>query len=555
MPHLYFEPSARLQRFLGRELISDPNLAIVEFVKNAYDGGAREVVVEFLLARRTKESQAITISDDGVGMTLDDFKQHWMHPGFSYKAGKQTARSTKRRTQAAERQANRVPVGEKGLGRLAAGRLGEHMEVFTRPSANDPWLHVSVDWADFDDMSQALNKVPIAYELLNDWDEGRFSTGTIVKIRNLSLDWSGMVPGRKVAGRSDLRIGRLRQDLEILVAPLATPSPTDFQVVLEADQPVKNFLGPVTRDQPAFIDYVYEFAVSERAGKVVIGRQVRRSAEIAERVEQPERTSLAPLRLAPEEKLQSGPFKGTLYYVPLSSRRWRELGYPMGVHLYRDGVRVDPYGHGEDDWLGARARKAARQGYAAIQPNHLAGFVLISRGANPELVDMSNRQGLVENEGSLNFLRYARLAFSDFEELVFEEFVKPGWESPEEKLRQGAERSQRYSNAMLRSLVHSIRQQVSGLGAEMTSVRQIADDPGTPAALAEELRGIHTRSTRHIGDIDSALARYFGGAPEEAVTTFDLRHALAEAVDVVQPLVESFDVTMCVSRIASAVRS
>jgi DNA mismatch repair ATPase MutL len=46
---LFFDPSARLQRCLGKELIADPNLTIAEFVKNSYDAGATEVYVEFKL--------------------------------------------------------------------------------------------------------------------------------------------------------------------------------------------------------------------------------------------------------------------------------------------------------------------------------------------------------------------------------------------------------------------------------------------------------------------------------------------------------------------------
>src|SRR5204863_1300784 len=82
---LHFEPSARLQQFLGRELIADPNLAIIEFIKNSYDAGATDVYVDLTVASRTPEEQLIRISDNGTGMTLEEFRENWMHPGFSYK--------------------------------------------------------------------------------------------------------------------------------------------------------------------------------------------------------------------------------------------------------------------------------------------------------------------------------------------------------------------------------------------------------------------------------------------------------------------------------------
>src|SRR5438105_782753 len=86
LPRFYFEPSARLQRFLGRELISDPNLAVAEFIKNAYDAGATEVYVDFTLKGIPKESHVLTISDSGKGMDVQAFKENWMRPGYSEKA-------------------------------------------------------------------------------------------------------------------------------------------------------------------------------------------------------------------------------------------------------------------------------------------------------------------------------------------------------------------------------------------------------------------------------------------------------------------------------------
>jgi len=78
-----FKPSARLQRYLGQELIADPNLAIIEFVKNAYDAGASLVLVNFELA---DSKTSLTIADDGVGMDLESFQKNWMHPGYSGKS-------------------------------------------------------------------------------------------------------------------------------------------------------------------------------------------------------------------------------------------------------------------------------------------------------------------------------------------------------------------------------------------------------------------------------------------------------------------------------------
>ncbi len=49
---MHLRPSARLQTFLGKELIADPNLAILEFVKNSYDAGADHVGSRFRSLQR-----------------------------------------------------------------------------------------------------------------------------------------------------------------------------------------------------------------------------------------------------------------------------------------------------------------------------------------------------------------------------------------------------------------------------------------------------------------------------------------------------------------------
>jgi len=252
MPTFHFDPSARLQRFLGRELLADPNLAIVEFVKNSYDAGATDVYIDLIVAGRSKEEQIIRISDNGTGMNVASFERNWMHPGYSYKAYETTTSTAS--GGAPSRRDQRVPAGEKGLGRLAAGRLGEALRIFTRESPQDQWLHVVFDWSEFKDMDKFLREIPIHYDEQTSPAEPRFQTGTILEITGLSLNWIGRVPGRKVPGRSDVRVGRLRQDLAILIHPLG-PAKHDFRVYLASDASELNeYLGLISIDVPEFID-------------------------------------------------------------------------------------------------------------------------------------------------------------------------------------------------------------------------------------------------------------------------------------------------------------
>ena len=547
---LHFEPSARLQQFLGRELIADPNLAIAEFVKNSYDAGATDVYVDFQVADLRPLEQVIRIIDNGTGMNLDEFQVNWMHPGFSYKLNAVPSQDRKPRadTPQARRDA-RIPIGEKGIGRLAAGRLGEKLHIFTRRHRRDPWLHVLFDWAAFKDMNMPLSKVPIEYDFETEPEEPRFDSGTIVQIKELTLNWAGRVPGRKSAGRSDSRVGRLRQDLEILVLPLE-PLSEDFRVLLASDLSEHSpFLGQVTPADMQLMEYRYDFTIEQApAGGVRVRRKLARSKDIAEKVGKPRTTSdsvTIPSGRPPTDdprshpgSLECGPFHGTMYYAPWSgsARRLQELHIQTGVFVYRDGVRVEPYGGPDDDWLGAQARKASRQGYAAIQPKQLYGFVAISKRTNPEMIDMSNRQGLVEDEAFEDFITHSRAEFRNFETIIFEEFVEPDWEGDVDRVQKLAERTQGSSAVIIRDLVHSLRQPVAGLGTELGNLRFVLENFPIPDETRARLDEVRQRAAAHVDDLDALVTEFLEVRPEADVEPVAIRDVVAEAVAAVNNL-------------------
>ncbi len=115
---LRFSPSI-LSR-LGEELVPDADQGVIELVKNAYDADATRCRVE--LSRTGDPGGDIRVMDDGAGMTEADLRQGFLIVGRSRK----DATSLTRHFQ-------RVPVGDKGLGRLSALRLGHRVTVITRP--------------------------------------------------------------------------------------------------------------------------------------------------------------------------------------------------------------------------------------------------------------------------------------------------------------------------------------------------------------------------------------------------------------------------------------
>ncbi len=556
---LHFEPSARLQRFLGQELIADPNLAIGEFVKNGYDAGASQVWVEFLVSGRRAENQEIFIADDGSGMDLEAFRKNWMRPGFSAKAAGASQEDRRIAGLGEPVPGGRVPIGEKGIGRLAAGRLGDELHVYTRTSSSEQWLHVAFRWADFEKMAVPLADVVVPHDFETEPPLERVDAGTVVHIRGLSLNWAGRVPGRKTAGRPDSRLGRLRQDLEFLVLPVQ-PSAGDFRVFLTSDLAEhQQFVGPVDAGDMRLLDYRFDFSLQPAADGVVVRWRTQRTRSLAEELGTEvvsEDDILVPWGEEGTDEptshagsLECGAFEGSFFYAPQSgtARRFRDLRIAPGVLLYRNGIRAQPYGDPDDDWLGARARKAARQGYAAIQPNQLYGYVSISKQMNPELIDMTNRQGLVENDAYDDFVAHARAEFRRFEDIVFKEYVQPAWEGDTSRAQKVAERTQDLGTALIRDVVHSLRQPIAALGTEMGNVDWVVANDEMPPATRASLSSITQRAHGHLEEVERVVAQFLERGLDAEIEPVQLDEIVKAAAAQVRPAAATYGAEIIVT--------
>lgn len=66
------------------------------------------------------------------------------------------------------------------------------------------------------------------------------------------------------------------------------------------------------------------------------------------------------------------------------------------VFLYRDGIRVFPYGSVKDDWLQVDTIRGTKRASAMFSNDQVVGYVDISYSGNPNLKDKTNREGLLE---------------------------------------------------------------------------------------------------------------------------------------------------------------
>src|SRR5579862_8307929 len=102
--HLHF--STQMLRRLGEELNPHTDQGILELVRNAYDADATECEVELIDTHIV--GGTVRILDDGDGMTAESIRKGWLVLGASEKV------------RIAETARKRFPIGNKGIGRLAA---------------------------------------------------------------------------------------------------------------------------------------------------------------------------------------------------------------------------------------------------------------------------------------------------------------------------------------------------------------------------------------------------------------------------------------------------
>jgi len=74
-----------------------------------------------------------------------------------------------------------------------------------------------------------------------------------------------------------------------------------------------------------------------------------------------------------------------------------------GLYIYRDDIRVLPYGNSNYDWLNIETRRNKGQGYYFFAYRRIFGSVSISRAENPHLTEKAGREGFQENRAYRQF--------------------------------------------------------------------------------------------------------------------------------------------------------
>ena len=392
---LHFDVSTGLKRVLGRELITDDEVAIFELVKNSFDAGADDVQLYF-------GDDIIVIADNGFGMSYEDLTEKWLFVAYSAKRSDRPVDDY--RNIAAER---RHYAGSKGIGRFSSDRLGAKVIIQSRPKGRSKSVNrLTVDWDLFEqDAKEKFENIPVLYAEQTDFDlpselKSFCSTlkhGTAVIISRLRRPWPRQ------------RILDLKASLAKLINPFGEEA-DGFSIHITApaekseDKRLSKSLG---KDSEGVLN---RDLVNGRIGNFIFATLQDKTTFIRVSIDGDElHTSLTDrgeviyriVEPNPYQYLSNAEFRCEIYYLNQSAKITfaRRVGLPSvqfgSVFLFRNNFRVYPIGEDGDDWFGFSRRK--QQGYARfLGTREIIGRVDVS-GSDEDFQEASSRnQGLIE---------------------------------------------------------------------------------------------------------------------------------------------------------------
>lgn len=377
MKKAQFRFSANIIKRLGEELNPSPDQSILELVKNSYDADARSCSVE--LINIDKKGGTILIEDDGDGMDAQTIVDGWLVLGRSIKS---TTRLTR---------LGRTPAGNKGLGRLAALRLG-NIVTLTTVSRKSPKFQSSlkINWSDFDNVD-LVDEVNLEIIEKNNIDE---KPGTKILLEDLHT----------TLNRSEVQ--KIARSLIMLADPFGA-DPHGFKPILKTTE-FTDLEKLVTNRY--FIDAEYHLIAN-------VDKHGRSSAKVVDFLGN-ELFKATHKEIALSENLYlCPPTEFDLWAFILDSQTFSTRNSTIkevkewlhtfgGVHLYENGLRVTPYGNPGNDWL---EMNLARVKSPEERPstNNSIGKVSV-KNSSGLLIQKTDRSGYIESEPFLEIERFAK---------------------------------------------------------------------------------------------------------------------------------------------------
>jgi signal transduction histidine kinase len=447
-----FKTRARTIDMLGRQQIAGIPTAISELFKNAHDAYADYVEIDFF-----RSDRLFVLRDNGMGMTREEFENRWLTIGTESKLNSKAMPLPQPDTS----KNPRIMLGEKGIGRLSIAIIGPQVLVLTRAKRAGElhnlvvaflnWGIFEVPGINLDDIEIPIREfsegtLPSAddiYEMVGQFSHNLNQIGKEYKelkqrlkteLASFSVDPNDIDSYLENSDYLSLKgdgAGThfiIKKATELLTDDIDNSSNDKASPLEKALSGFTNTMTP-NHEPPVIIasfrDYKIEtvfddlidkdrfFTPNEfiNADHNVIGEfdeygQFKGTISIyGEEVE----NHVIPWMKSQGQPTKCGPFKiafadvqGNLRDSTIPMEEWNLLTTKMdrlgGLYVFKNGIRILPYGDTDYDWVGIEYRRTKSASYYHYSHRRIFGAVEIGSSYNPMLTEKAGREGFRENE-------------------------------------------------------------------------------------------------------------------------------------------------------------
>jgi len=446
-----FKTRARALDLLGRQQIAGIPTAINELLKNAHDAYADYVDIDYF-----RVQNLFVLRDDGVGMTKKDFETRWLTLGTESKVVHR--RSTPPPIDKSKMP--RIPMGEKGIGRLAIASIGKQVLIVTKAKGSPNITAALINWQIFELPGLNLDDVVVPIRSFDSLPDGE-------DIKSMKEELINSI--EKLLTQDDISESEYESIKSIINSFTVSPIELSSKLIrfkgmeniedggtiffvspvnefldfdLDGDSQSKDatkiekmlmgFHNTVTPDHPEpLLDIVFrdykskddsyvdvidkeEFFTTEDFGAADHHFEGRfdEYGQFKGKIRVYQETTFEHIINWGGNNLNKtacGPFNINIAYIQGNKRQsiingdehariFAKTEKFGGLYVYKDNVRILPYGNSDDDSFEIDKRRSKHAGFYFFASRRMIGVINLSHKDNYYLKEKAGREGFIQDK-------------------------------------------------------------------------------------------------------------------------------------------------------------